>query len=101
MEYLQLTSLFKALFNFLQDLVFHVVWVLCWFIAAVEWAVAQNILGGLMVSIVEDQLNENCTTYNTTSFETSGHVQAAIGDVSYDCSNDIFIHSQDPGYLLF
>ena len=68
---------------------FHVVWMLCWFIAAVEWAVAQNILNGVMVSIVEDQLKENC---NTTSIETSGYVQAAIGDVSYDCSNDIFTH---------
>ena len=72
---------------------FHVVWILCWFIAAVEWAVAQNILKGVMVSIVEDQLNDNCTTpYNSTTFETSGYVQAAIGDVSYDCSNDIFTH---------
>ena len=72
---------------------FHVVWVLCWFIAAVEWAVAQNILNGVMVSIVEDQLKENCTTpHNSTSIETSGYVQAAIGDVSYDCSNDIFTH---------
>ena len=66
-----------------------------------EWAVAQNILKGVMVSIVEDQLNENCTTYNTTSFETSGYVQAAIGDVSYDCSNDIFTHSQDPKIFFF
>ena len=72
---------------------FHVVWMLCWFIAAVEWAVAQNILNGVMVSIVEDQLKENCTTHNSTSIETSGYVQAAIGDVSYDCSNEIFIHS--------
>ena len=85
-ENLQLTSLF----NILQDLVFHVVWMLCWFIAAVEWAVAQNILNGVMVSILEDQFNENCTTpYNSTTFETSGYVQAAIGDVSYGCSNEI------------
>ena len=70
---------------------FHVVWMLCWFIAAVEWAIAQNILNGVMVSILEDQLSENCTT-NTTSIETSGYVQAAIGDVSYDCSNEMFTH---------
>ena len=38
---------------------FHVVWVLCWFIATVEWAVAQNILGGILESIVRDQLHEN------------------------------------------
>ena len=45
-----MTSLFKMLFKFfLQDLVFHVVWMLCWFIAAVEWAVAHNILNGVMV----------------------------------------------------
>ena len=61
---------------------FHVVWVLCWFIAAVEWAVAQNILNGLMDGVVKDQINDNCTSSYTSDLGSTGYVQAAIGDVS-------------------
>ena len=66
---------------------FHVVWILCWFIAAVEWAVAQNILGGILNDIVMNQLNENCTEIADTG--NSGYVQAAIGDVSKIVENVI------------
>ena len=74
---------------------FHVVWVLCWFIATVEWAVAPNILGGILESIVRDQLNENCTISNETAeIGNTGYVQAAIGDVSKIVENVILCTHQ-------
>ena len=68
---------------FLQDLIFHIVWVLCWFIASVEWAVAQNDLRKyLNGTLAPEQVQLiNCTSNLT--FDPGSYVQAAIGDVSH------------------
>ena len=66
---------------------FHVVWVLCWFIASVEWAVVQNEMRSyIKTNIVQQKyLANNCTdpTYN----EPGSYAQAAIADVSFICYN--------------
>ncbi|XP_019858913.1 PREDICTED: synaptophysin-like protein 1 isoform X1 [Amphimedon queenslandica] len=65
----------------LVDLVFHVVWVLCWFIASVEWAVVQNEMKSyIKTKVIHDKyLANSCndTTYN----EPGSYAQAAIADV--------------------
>lgn len=65
-----------------QDLIFHVVWVLCWLIASIEWAVAQNEMQGHIHDVVlTNVIYVNCTTGLTTNVPNS-YAQAAIADVS-------------------
>lgn len=59
---------------------FHIVWMLCWFIAAVEWAVVQSILAGFMNNLVTSELTTYCNV--TEEPRNSGYLQGSIGDVS-------------------
>lgn len=61
---------------------FHVVWVLCWFITSVEWAVVQNQMRSYIKNNVVGNiiLANNCT--RTSYNEPGSYAQAAIADVS-------------------
>lgn len=60
---------------------FHVVWVLCWFITSVEWAVVQNQMRSYIKNVVGNIiLANNCT--RTSYNEPGSYAQAAIADVS-------------------
>ena len=59
---------------------FHIVWMLCWFIAAVEWAVVQSSLAGFMNDLVTRELTSYCTVNREP--KNSGYLQGSIGDVS-------------------
>ena len=39
---------------------FHIVWILCWFIASVDWAVAFNRLKSVIDSYFNDLENGDC-----------------------------------------
>ena len=62
-----------------QDIVFHVVWVLCWFIASVQWAVAFNKLQ----SDFDDHFNSR------KLFECSGQTE----DVDRNNGSDLYVQA--------
>ena len=58
-------------------------WVLCWFIISVEWAVVQSQMQTAMPDYISKQyLRENCTANPLPSVSHSSFAQAAIADVS-------------------
>ena len=61
----------------------HVAWSLCWFIASLEWAVAQNEMKSYIKNkVVHDQILANNCTQNNPDNDPGSYAQAAIGDVS-------------------
>ena len=73
----------------LQDLGFHVVWVLGWFIASVDWAVGFNNIRSLFNDVLTQQTkicpNIQTTTAPPYTKNPDTFVQASIADVSIVC----------------
>ena len=73
---------------FLQDIVLHVMWILCWFIGSVDWAVAFHRLDNLLNDYMDDLEVSDCTRRNETVYveekdrEPVVYVQAQIAVVS-------------------
>ena len=71
-----------------QDLAFHVIWVLGWFIACVDWAVGFNRLRSLVNNVLDDAGRMCESTINgptgTPAYQRNPDtfVQASIADVS-------------------
>lgn len=67
----------EKVFDFLVycDLVFHIVWVVCWFIASVEWAVGYHRLRGELYGVVQS-FGSQCS-----NIVEGLYVQAAIAVV--------------------
>ena len=65
---------------------FHIVWILCWFIASVDWAVAFNRLKSVIDSYFNDLENTDCGGSSVDVLDESRdldiYVQAAIAVVS-------------------
>lgn len=77
------------MFSAKQDVVFHVVWVICWFIASVEWAVVYNRMRDEFDGFLKDD-KRYCHNLDPRGefdgFEDT-YVQAAIAVVGIDtCS---------------
>ena len=70
-----------------QDLIFNILWVLCWFIASVAWAVAQNDMRNYLNSTLAYNELKNLSCVDDFSFRPGSYVQAAIGDVSHTLTN--------------
>lgn len=68
----------------IQDIVFHVVWILCWFIASVDWAVASHKLDNYLDDYIDDLKSNNClnATVNELDRDEVIYVQAQIAVVS-------------------
>ena len=70
-----------------QDIVFHIVWVLCWFIASVDWAVAFNRLKNYVRDYFEDLEHYDCLGSEFPAMDveedTGLYVQAAIAVVRH------------------
>ena len=64
---------------------FHIVWVLCWFIASIEWAIAYRRLDDKFIQLANDTFNavkDGCSPDASAATKSlSIDVQAAIGDV--------------------
>lgn len=63
---------------------FHIVWVLCWFIASVDWAVAFNRLKNIISDQFDDLKDSQCldAPAEDVDSDTGLYVQAAIAVVS-------------------
>lgn len=61
----------------LSDVIFHVAWTLCWFIASIEWAVAQNQLKNSINDVLK-KYSDQCDSF---TIDNGSYVQAAIADV--------------------
>ena len=73
----------------MQDIVFHIVWILCWFIASVDWAVAFNRIDQYLDDYMDDLQSNNCPGVANSSMSTTEedrdsviYVQAQIAVVS-------------------
>lgn len=75
------------LFILVQDIVFHIVWVLCWFIASVGWAVAFNKLKDDLNDYLDDVQRRDCAYLIEDIIETDRdsaiYVQAQIAVVRW------------------
>ena len=64
---------------------FHIVWVLCWFIASIEWAIGYRRLDDKFNQLANDTFNavkDGCSPDASAATKSlSIDVQAAIGDV--------------------
>ena len=58
--------------HFPQDLVFHIAWVLCWFIASVDWAAAYNRLIVDITSVIHSQFFCNTAAVSNASYAQAG-----------------------------
>ena len=63
-------------------MIFHVAWTLCWFIASIEWAVAQNQLRDSINDVFKKYSSDLHTTCHPLTTDDGSYVQAAIADVS-------------------
>ena len=64
---------------------FHVVWILCWFIASVDWAVAFNDMHDYLNNYMKNLKNSDCFPNNsnaTVDDNNIQYVQAQIAVVS-------------------
>ena len=81
---------------YLQDIAFHIMWILLWFIASVSWAVAFNRLDDRFDDYYNNLESSNCNgTVDVLEFDrdTSIYAQAQIAVVSsiYVCLFHVYI----------
>ena len=71
----------------MQDIIFHLLWLLCWFVASVQWAITYNNLKGLITDNMNDVARFQCSSSDGADIldRNNGaalYVQAAIAVVS-------------------
>ena len=50
----------------LQDIILHVAWIICWFIASVDWAVAFHRLDQVLNDYMDNLIKSDCAESNKT-----------------------------------
>ena len=69
-----------------QDIIFHIVWILFWFIASVGWAVAFNRLDNLLSDFMDTVRDDDCASLINDLIEydrdSAIYIQAQIAVVS-------------------